>query len=375
MTRRRSLVLTLAFALPIVSAFALFYALQIQSEGWQVELAHWKYLFALPAALAVYVIAWIAWRPWSASPGASDVRLFVSRGRDLANAPRGMRARLMQLPSALRLVAVILLGVALARPQRVDASENLELSGIDIVIALDVSGSMRASDLRPTRLAAAKEVIDDFVQHRRTDRIGFVVFGREAYPALAPTLDYTALRQPVDAMDIGILSDEAHSGTAIGDGLGTSLNYLRRSDARSKVVVLLTDGANNAGHLDPEHASQFARALHVKVFTILVGQSDEAPIITGQDLFGRPITQLAHFPVDPALLQRIAHETDGQFFRAVDRASLDQAFHVILDHLERSRIADAGVRRGELYRWLVIPALALIALEVLLASTLLRRFP
>lgn len=375
MTARRSLFKTLLFAVPLLIAFGGFYAWQIVERGWQVRLANWKYLFLLPLALVMYVLAWAFYRPYKAVPGVSGARLFVSRGQDMRNLPRGIRSRLMELPAALRVVSVVLVGVALARPQRVDAPETLELSGIDIVLVLDMSGSMRAADLQPTRLQAAKEVIDKFIQRRRTDRIGFVVFGREAFPALAPTLDYTALRQTVAAMEIGVLSDESHSATAIGDGLGTALNYLRRSDARSKVVVLLTDGANNAGHVDPMHAAQFASALHVKVFTILMGQSDEAPIVTGRDIFGRPVMQMARFPVDPVLLQRIAQETGGQFFRATDRVSLEQAFHTILDRLERSRIADAGVRHAELFPWLVVPAAVLLALEILLSSTWLRRFP
>jgi Ca-activated chloride channel family protein len=375
MTPRRSLLKTLLFALPLLALFAFAYAWGIADKGWEIRLLHWRYLFALPVAAAVYALAWVLYRPLRAAPGASGARLFVSRGGDMSRLPRGWRAQLMELPAALRLTAVVLVALALTRPQRVDAPESLELSGIDIVLVLDLSGSMRASDLQPTRLQAAKDVIDAFIQRRRTDRIGFVVFGREAFPALAPTLDYTALRQTVSAMEIGVLSEESHGATAIGDGLGTALNYLRRSDARSKVVVLLTDGANNAGHVDPNHAAQFAGALHVKVFTVLMGQSDEAPIVTGQDLFGRPVVQMAHFPVDPALLQHIAQETSGQFFRAADRASLEQAFHTILDRLERSRIADAGVRHAELFPFLVIPAALLLALEILLASTVLRRFP
>lgn len=366
---------TLLFALPVLLGFGVFYAWWIQEHGWQIQLANWKMLFLLPAAAALYAIAWAAWRPLRAEPGASTPRLFVSRGEDLSRVPRGWRARLSELPAALRLVSVVLLGVALARPQRVGAAETVELSGIDIVIALDLSGSMRAADLQPTRLEAAKDVISAFIQRRRSDRIGLVVFGREAFPALAPTLDRTALAQTVRMMDIGVLSDESHGATAIGDGLGASLNYLRRSDARSKVVVLLTDGANNAGHVDPNHAAQFASALHVKVFTILMGASETAPVMTGRDIFGRPVYQQAHFPVDPALLQRIAQETGGQFFRAGDRVALEQAFHTILDRLERSRIADVGTRPSEKFHWLVVPALLLLALEVLLSSTLLRRFP
>ncbi len=366
---------TLMFAIPLLLIAVFVYAYVIIDHAWQVQLARPKLLLLLPATFVAYVIATVAYKPLRASPGQSFAHLFFSRGSEAARMPMGWRARFMQFPAALRIVAIVLVGFALARPQRIDATESLELSGIDIVIVLDMSGSMRASDLQPTRLQAAKEVILNFIERRRTDRIGFVVFGREAFPALAPTLDYNVLRGTVQQMEIGVLSDESHSGTAIGDGLGASLNYLRRSDARSKVVVLLTDGANNAGHVDPNHAAQFASALHVKVYTVLVGQSDEAPIVTGTDLFGRPQVQMARFPVDPALLQRIATETDGQFFRAIDRASLDQAFHTILDRLERSRIADTGTRPAELFVWLLAPAVALIALEILLASTLLRRFP
>ncbi len=375
MTPRRALRDTVFFATPLLAIAAFVYAYVVIDHAWQVSLARPMYLVCLPLALLAYIVGVLVWRPLRAAPGASTARLFFSRGSDTARMPVGARARFMHLPAALRVTAIVLLGAALARPQRVDATESLELSGIDIVLVLDMSGSMRASDLQPTRLQAAKEVILNFIDRRRTDRIGFVVFGREAFPALAPTLDYTVLRSTVQQMEIGVLSDESHSGTAIGDGLGAALNYLRRSDARSKVVVLLTDGANNAGHVDPNHAAQFASALHVHVYTVLVGQSDQAPIVTGQDLFGRPIVQMARFPVDPALLQHIASVSDGQFFRAVDRASLDQAFHTILDRLERSRIADTGVRPLELYMWLLIPAMFLLALEVLLSSTLLRRFP
>jgi Ca-activated chloride channel family protein len=375
MSPRRALRDTLLFAIPLLAIAAFVYAYVILDHAWQIQLAQPKMLLLLPLALLAYIVATVVYRPIKAAPGASAAHLYFSRGSDAARMPVGWRARLMQLPAALRVCSVVLLGVALARPQRIDASENLELSGIDIVLVLDMSGSMRASDLQPTRLQAAKDVILNFIDRRRTDRIGFVVFGREAFPALAPTLDYTVLRNTVQQMEIGVLSDESHSGTAIGDGLGAALNYLRRSDARSKVVVLLTDGANNAGHVDPNHAAQFASALHVKVYTVLMGQSDEAPIVTGQDLFGRPVVQMAHFPVDPALLQHISSESGGQFFRAADRASLEQAFHTILDRLERSRIADTGVRPLELFRWLVIPASLLVALEILLSSTLLRRFP
>lgn len=375
MTPKRTVRKISAISAGILAVFAVVYAYIVSSKGWRIELAKPWMLLTLPAALIAFVVGWMILGRRDARPGASAPRIFVSRGKDLAKLPRGWKSQLAELPAALRVCVLCLMGLALSRPQRVDAPETLELSGIDIVLVLDMSGSMRAQDLTPTRLAAAKEVIDNFITRRRTDRIGLVVFGREAYPALAPTLDYQALRQTVASMEIGVLSEESHAGTAIGDGLGAALNYLRRSDARSKVVVLLTDGANNAGHLDPDHAARFAESLRVKVYTVLVGQSELAPITTGQDFFGRPVVTQGRFPMDPALLQRIASTTGGQFFRAVDKGALEQAFHSILDQLERSRIADAGVRRTELFAFVAAPALFLLAMELLLSSTLLRRFP
>ena len=375
MNLRRSVGETLLFALPLLLLFAFGYAYVVVNEAWKVSLARPAMLLLAPAAALVWLLGVIVLRKWRASPGDSSTHLGFSRASEAARMPAGLRARLVQVPAALRLCAIVLLAVALARPQRVDASESLELSGIDIVLVLDMSGSMRAADLQPTRLQAAKEVILSFIDRRRTDRIGLVVFGREAFPALAPTLDYAVLRGTVQQMELEVLSEESRAGTAIGDGLGTALNYLRRSDAHSKVVVLLTDGSNNAGHVDPRHAAQFANALRVKVYTVLMGQSDQAPIVTGTDQFGRPVVQMANFPVDPALLQHIAQESDGQFFRAVDRAGLEFAFHTILDRLERSRIADAGVRPTEMFVAFALPAALLLALEILLASTWLRRFP
>jgi Ca-activated chloride channel family protein len=296
----------------------------------------------------------------------------VSQGAALASAPRTLATRLVQLPAALRVVAIVLVAVAMARPQRIDAPDELELSGIDIVLSIDLSGSMRAADLQPTRIQAAKDVVAEFIRRRRSDRIGLVVFGREAYTVVPPTLDYTVLQRMVDQLSLELIDG---GGTAIGDGLGTALNRLRRSDARSKVVVLVTDGANNAGHVDPREAAQLAVALRCKVYTILVGQSDEAPVQAGVDLRGQPVFQTQHFPVDPALLEEIARLTGAEFFRAADRATLERSFHRILDQLERSKIADAGVRYGELYAPIAIAALLALVLEAMLSATRLRRFP
>ena len=340
--------------------------------GWELR---WKnpWAFALlPAAFVAWLLARWLGKPLGASPGEGLARLKVSQGAVMAAAPRSLWARLAHLPGALRVCAVVFVVVGLARPQRVDAPDAIELSGIDIVLSIDLSGSMRAADLQPTRLEAAKEVVSDFIQRRRSDRIGVVVFGREAYTVVPPTLDYTVLQRMVQSLSLELIDGGA---TAIGDGLGTALNRLRRSDARSRVVVLLTDGANNAGHVDPREAAQLATALRCKVYTILMGTSEEAPVQQGVDLAGRPVYTTARFPVDPELLQEIARRTGGQFFRAADRAALAQSFHTILDQLERSRIADAGARYAELHTYPVLAALLCLALEALLSSTRLRRFP
>lgn len=372
MRAHRSIVATVSLALGVLLALALFAVWWAWSHAWQVAL-RWPWaLVALPLAGLAWLVARFVYAPVKASPGDSAARLYVSQGAALAAVPRTLGARLVHLPDALRLVAIVLVGLALTRPQRVDQPDSIELSGIDIVLAIDLSGSMRAADLQPTRLEAAKEVVSTFIRRRRSDRIGLVVFGRDAYTVVPPTLDYTVLQSMVSALDLNLIDG---SGTAIGDGLGTALNRIRRSDARSKVVVLLTDGANNAGHVDPREAAQLAAALHAKVYTILVGTSDEAPVQSGIDLAGRPVFTQARFPTDPRLLEEIATTTGAQFFRAVDRAQLERSFHTILDHLERSKLAEAGVRYGELYPALAVAALALLALEALLASTRLRRFP
>lgn len=370
--RTRPIAETVTLSIVLLALVAVGLWVAVWSQGWQVELKWPWALLSIPLAGVAWLVAYFAYKPVKGSPGESTARLMVSQGAALGDVPRTFWMRLAHLPDALRVVAIVLVGAAMSRPQRIDAPDELELSGIDIVISLDLSGSMRAADLQPTRIEAAKEVVSDFIQRRQSDRIGVVVFGREAFTVVPPTLDYTVLQRMVSALDLSLIDG---SGTAIGDGLGTALNRLRRSDARSKVVVLLTDGANNAGHVDPREAAQLAAALHCKVYTILMGTSDEAPIQQGVDLAGRPVFVNAHFPVDPRLLEEIARTTGGEFFRAADKNALAQSFHRILNQLERSKIADAGVRYGELYPPLVALALVFLFVETLLASTRLRRFP
>lgn len=299
-------------------------------------------------------------------------RIALSRASELAELPRGLRAWLSPLPVALRVSALTLFVLALMGPQSIHAREDDEVEGIDLVLVLDVSLSMEATDVVPNRFVATQHVVSDFVARRPNDRIGAVVFGRDAYTLMPLTTDHESLQNVISELQLGVIDGR---GTAIGNGLGVGLNRLRRSTARSKVVILLTDGDSNAGNLAPDQAAEVAASMRVKVYTVLMGASDEASRQTGVDLFGQPVFQRSRYLVNPELLQRIARRTGGEHFNVSDRASLERSFHTILDRLERSRIADAGRVYGELYPALVLPALVLLALEVLLATLVFRRWP
>lgn len=293
-----------------------------------------------------------------------------SRGDELEQARRGILDRLIALPRALRLSAVGLCVFALARPQTTSPDKDVEVEGIDIVIALDLSNSMEETDVVPNRIEAAKQVIDDFVKRRRNDRIGLVVFGREAFTHCPLTLDYSALRQMISELHLGVLDGR---GTAIGNALGLALNRLRRSDAQSKVIILLTDGDNNSGNISPLQAARFAQALAVKVFTILVGQNeDTAPT-------DRPgaIIRVPHrrYPVNPKLLEQIATMTGGTPYLATDRPALEQRFHQILEELDKSAVRESGTVFAEVYPRFLWPAFILVLLEAALSLTRFRKFP
>jgi Ca-activated chloride channel family protein len=281
----------------------------------------------------------------------------------------GLVARLSQLPAALRLVALGLIVIALARPQTQPRGGTVELEGIDVMLALDLSGSMKARDLRPNRLEAAKRVIDAFIARRQSDRIGLVVFGKEAFTQCPLTLDYSVLRTMLAGLQLGMIDGSA---TAIGNAVALSLARLRKSDAKSRVIILLTDGESNSGNVAPKEAARYARALKVKVFTVLMGPSTDEPVAPRRDFFGR--TQVAS-PTNPELLRHIARETGGQAYNATDRRALEQNFEQILDELEKSSRRDVGAVFTDAHLPFVIWALALIALAATLRLTRMREFP
>jgi Ca-activated chloride channel family protein len=299
-------------------------------------------------------------------------RLLVSRGRDLQSFSGGARIWLAALLTGMRVVAVALFALGLMGPQSIHARNATEVEGIDIVLTLDVSMSMQAADIKPTRFEATKNVVDDFIGRRPNDRIGSVIFGRDAYTLLPLTTDHEALRTMVSELTLGVIDG---NGTAIGNAMGVALNRLRKSTAKSKVMILATDGQSNSGNVSPLQAADFAHALGVKVYTILMGSSDSAQVQTGRDLFGRPVFDRGNFPINPELLKQVAAQTGGESFVASDREALERSFHTILDKLERSQIADAGRTYGELFPAFIGPAFALLVLELLLGAFVLRRWP
>ncbi len=302
-------------------------------------------------------------------------RLAHPRAALLGSARRGLAARLGFLPPSLLLAAIAFVGLALARPQsREREGEAAAVEGIDIVVALDLSTSMRSADFLPeNRLHVAKEALKALVARRRNDRIGLVVFAGDAYTQCPLTLDGGILGALVDQLRFGVIED----GTAIGNAIATAVNRLRDSSARSKAVILLTDGDNNAGQISPLEAARIARSHGVRVFPILVGKGGLVPYPVGVDPFGEPVYEPRQFPVNPDLLREIARITGGAYANAADPFELRRSVDGALDRLEKTRIVEAGAtsRVAERFPALLLPAFALGSLAVLLGATRWRPFP
>jgi Ca-activated chloride channel family protein len=275
-----------------------------------------------------------------------------------------------RVPSLLRVLALTTLVVALARPQTGITSETVLTQGIDIVIALDISSSMLAEDLTPNRLEAAKRVASEFVAGRRNDRIGLVAFSGEAFTQAPLTLDYDVVTTLIGELQSGMIVD----GTAVGMGLATAVKRLQASDALSKVVILLTDGRSNSGEIGPITAGQMAQALGVRVYTIGAGAIGTAPIPVDDPLRGR-VYVTTRVDVDEETLQEVAELTGGRYFRATDTRSLEAIWEEI-DALETTEIEVENFTQYE-ERFPLVLALGflLVASEVGLAQTLLRRLP
>ncbi len=275
----------------------------------------------------------------------------------------GARHYLAHIRFALRCLAVTLLIVALARPQSKLSREEMEIEGIDIVLSVDVSGSMLAEDFRPNRLEAAKEVASQFIDGRENDRIALVEFAGEAFTQTPLTIDHTVLQRQLKDMKTGLLED----GTAIGDGLATAINRLKDSKAVSKVIVLLTDGVNNRGAVDPEMASEIAQQYGIRLYTIGIGKTNGGEALF-HDEHGIPF--YARVELDENLLTRMAQTTDGgHYFRANNKESLQSIFDQI-DEMEKTRIDVTQFRQTKEE----FPLFLLAALLCLCAELILRLF-
>ncbi|MEN6626016.1 MAG: VWA domain-containing protein [Candidatus Sumerlaeia bacterium] len=281
------------------------------------------------------------------------------------------RSRMLFLPTLLALAAAALIIVALARPQSAWRERERHTEGIDIMLVIDVSESMRAEDFAPNRLEKAKEVVKQFIAGRTDDQIGIVIFGAETFTLCPLTHDYAALGQFVDYIRFKIISGEA---TAIGMGLANAVDRLRQSKAKSKVVILLTDGENNEGKIGPITAAQIAQKLGVRVYTIGVGTDEGGVRVQVPTLFGVR-TQMIPMRLNTDELSKIANITGGQFFRATDGNSLEKIYRQI-DQMERTRSQQPTLQYyDELGHYLMIPALLLLLLAFLLENTWLRTFP
>ena len=287
--------------------------------------------------------------------------------KGMVKLPRTWKAWFRHLLFGLKMAALALLIVALARPQSSSTNSTSNIEGIDIVMAMDVSGSMLARDLKPDRLTAAKQVASDFVKDRPGDRMGLVIFSGETFTQVPLTADHGVMLNMLAEMKNGLIDD----GTAIGDGLATAISRLKDSEAVSKVVILLTDGMNNAGSVDPYTAAEIAKLYGIRVYTIGVGTYGTAPYPV-QDFFGRTVMQQIKVEIDERLLTTIATSTGGKYFRANNNKKLDEIYQEI-DKLERSKIEVTEFRRlHEEFYPLVAWAIALLLLEFLLRKTIFR---
>ena len=320
-----------------------------------ITFLHPWYLLGL--VLVPLMAAWWLWRYRKQDAAVQHSNIAVFDGL-----PKGLRVRLRWLPYALRCVAVGAMVVALARPQSSLSRSEMTVEGIDIVMAMDISGSMLAEDFRPNRLDAAKKVAADFVEGRKNDRMGLVVFAGEAFTQVPLTVDHHVLLQQLGSVKSGVVRD----GTALGDGLATAINRVKDSEAKSKVIILLTDGVNNQGSVDPLTAAEIAKMYGIRLYTIGVGSLGKAPY-PFRDQFGRVHYQNIDVEIDEPLMRQMAEMTDdGRYFRATNKKALQEIFSQI-DEMEKCKIdvTQYAQTKDEQAPWLWLAVLAVV-LELLI---------
>jgi len=333
-----------------------------------------SFTFANPWLLSLLLLIPLASFLKGKRGGAPGVRFSsVSSAREVGALPR---SRAGQFLAALRLLGLACLIVALARPQIGRGTTEIEASGIDILLAIDVSTSMKALDFmiggqHIDRLSVVKRTVKKFVKERPNDRIGLLAFAAVPYSMSPLTLDHDWLEQRLDSVTFGQVED----GTAIGSAIVASLNHLRDQKAKSRILILLTDGVNNSGDVEPSAAAEAAEALGIKIYTIGAGTMGRAPYPAGTDFFGRPRTQQIEVEIDEETLHQVAQKTGGKYYRATDTRSLETIYGEINKLETTVRKVKKYQSFEELFFWALLPGLFLIAGEIALSETRYRRLP
>ncbi|MFW5890515.1 MAG: vWA domain-containing protein [Marinilabiliaceae bacterium] len=321
---------------------------------------HFFYLFLL----LVPMIGWYIWKHQEL-----HASLQISSLRGFSQIKKSRKSYLRHIPFGLRCLTIIFLTIALARPQSTNNLRDVTTEGIDIMISLDISGSMKAMDFEPNRLDAAKNVATDFISERTNDKIGLVVFAAESFTQCPLTVDKAVLTNLIQDVRIGMLKD----GTAIGHGLATAVKRIKESDAKSKVIILLTDGVNNRGEIHPLTAAEMAKSFGIRIYTIGVGSHGTAPVPVNT-AFGQQVKEM-EVKIDEEMMQEVAQMTDGQYFRATDENKLRSIYEEI-DQMEKSKVeVKEYTQKSEEFILFGLLALAFLLSEILLRNTILRNLP
>lgn len=323
--------------------------------------------FAHPLFFLLYLLlpVMIYWQWFRKKPSVDVFKM--SSLDDIKKLPGSWKEGYIRILPVLKLLGISFFIFALARPQNIRVNEHVDSEGVDIILSMDISGSMLAEDLAPNRLDAAKKVAEEFINSRYTDRIGLVIFSGESFTQCPLTNDQNILTEQLYGINAGLLKD----GTAIGMGLATSVDRLRHTKAKSKIIILLTDGVNNSGLVDPITALELAKAFQIRVYTIGVGTQGMAPAPVA-DPFGNVVMQQTEVQIDEDLLKKISSETGGQYYRATDNNSLRQIYKDI-DKLEKTKVEITSFRRySELFLPYALAGLFLMLLEFVLRNTLFR---
>lgn len=330
-------------------------------------LLDWKHIsFAHPLyfGLLLLIPFMLWWQQRTRKKANAAMRLTTLSG--IAFVKPTWRVSFRPVLTVMRVIALVALIIALARPQSSNVTENIDSEGVDIVLSVDVSGSMLAEDLKPNRIEAAKKVAMNFVDQRPTDRLGLVIFSGESFTQCPITIDHNVLKEQISQVKSGVLVD----GTAIGMGLATGVDRLRYAKGKSRILILLTDGVNNTGLIDPMTALEIAKSYKVRVYTIGVGTEGQAPFPV-QTPFGIQ-KQMVPVQIDEPLLRKIATETGGKYFRAVNNRSLD-AIYKEIDTLEKTKIEISSYKHyAELFFPFALIAVICLVLEMVLRYTVFR---